>query len=121
MANSKSPSFIEIKGQVKELAVQVWSEQEDKHSLNIELDIEELKVHKVWIKNVTAIQTHFAINAKSMRASEPKIKLNIPGFTWDPEATNTNMQNKVDPIYILILTWKKRAQKIIRSLFTDHL
>jgi len=54
--NSNLPTFVEIKGEVKNLDVQVWSTQTDNSRLNLNLNVEEVKIEKILIKNVTAIK-----------------------------------------------------------------
>lgn len=56
VANSNSPTLVEIQGEVKNLDVEVWSTQLDTTRLSLSLGIEEIKLEKIIIKNVTAIK-----------------------------------------------------------------
>ena len=62
--------------------------------MRTELNVEEVKIEKIFIKNLTAIRTSFAIGAKRLAASEPKIKFRDGDFLWDPDETEKERRNK---------------------------
>ena len=71
--------------------------------MKTELNVEEVKIERIFIKNLTAIRTSFSIGAKRLVASSPKIKFRDGDFLWDPENTEKIKPNKFGMIQKALL------------------